>query len=61
MAKVTFKGYVNYISILFLILKKTAFLKQKNAFHFISKAPFVLEIFKFKNFRILDFKTSSNA
>ena len=41
--------------------QKTAFLKQKNAFHFISKALFVLEIFKFKNFRILDFKTSSNV
>ena len=42
-------------------MSKTAFLKQKNAFHFIAKALLLLEIFKFKNFRILSFKTSSNA
>ena len=40
---------------------KTAFLKQKNALHFISITVLVLEIFKFKNFRILNLKRSSNA
>ena len=42
-------------------MSKTAFLKQKNALHFISMTVLVLEIFKFKNFRILNLKTSSNA
>ena len=40
---------------------KTAFLKQKNVLHFISMTVLVLEIFKFKNFRILNLKRSSNA
>ena len=42
-------------------MSKTAFLKQKNALHFISMTVLVLEIFKFKNFRILNLKRSSNA
>ena len=42
-------------------MSKTAFLKQKNALHFISMTVLVLEMFKFKNFRILNLKTSSNA
>ena len=59
--KVTFKGYVWYVSANLFLMSKTAFFKQKNAFHFIPKALLLLQIFKFKNFRILNFKTSSNA
>ena len=42
------------------MLKKT-FFDTKKSFHFISKALFVLEMFKYKNLRILIFKSSSNV
>ena len=42
-----------------VILKKSAFETRKNTFHFTSKALSVFEIFKFQNFRILNFMTSS--
>ena len=56
-AKVTYKGYVRYISFLFLTSRKSSLFETEK----ISKSLLVLEIFKFKNFRILDFKTSSNT
>ena len=48
------------IFLLFFKSKETTFKTRKNVY-FTSKALFILEMFKFCNFRILNFMTSSNA
>ena len=45
----------------FFSVNESTFETRKNVFHVTFKTLSVLEVFIFKNFRILDFMASSNA
>ena len=49
-----------FLLICFFSVKESTFETRKNAFYFTSKALFVLEKIKFKDFRYSSFTTSSN-